>query len=693
VVATCGHSESADGTLATRQEMVSGLRELGLGSGDLVLVSSSQGCDAAWTEEEADVWIEALLEAVGPEGTVAMHTGRGITGWPRPLFDPRTSPSEMGSISEVFRKRAGARRSGDPVGSVAALGPLAEALTQTHDGDQRRDTPWGDRAFGQESPWQRLYELNAKCLLVGGDFGTVILFRLAQAMDTESFRGRHVPEVPFPCFDQRLMGGKLEAEGLVSAVQIGPTTTKMIRARDLVDRALDLFRRDPLSYFPKGFKDRFGFTAWFRCLGFMESRLWAGLARVCITPDDLYGFRGVSRDLWARALVVRDGETSIGLVLGDQLWLNRGQVQEVRRRVQEHCGLPADNLMVACTHTHKEPNLEGGEEIAPYLEAVVDGMVEAVCRAAADIQPVRVGAARIETEGIAVNRRIKMIDGWVFTSRYSAPSTWYVPPEIIEGYGPVDPWLTTLRIEGLDGQVTGVLGNLSGHPLAAFRSKYISGDCFGRAEDLLEAVHGGSVAMLTNGAQANVIARGSIPERGPRYEPQAERMGEMIGGYWLAALAKAHGTDGGSVAAVRRRVELPLNPYWRGRVREVPASLRRPNAELLERGILLTDVQALRINDSVLVSMPGEVFVEAQLAIKEKSPFPHTIVVGLANDYVGYVPTRAAFGEGGYEVVDRPEPLLVTEDALGILVMTALEIIDQLWREHSTRGQRAFHAG
>jgi len=557
----CGQSEAIGGTLAVRKEMAHGLRDLGLSFGDLVLVSDSQGYVDAWTEEEADVWVQALLEVVGPEGTVAMHTGRRITGWPRPLFDPRTSPSEMGSISEAFRKRPGVRRSGDPVGSVTALGPLADALTQTHDGDQRRDTPWGDRAFGQKSPWQRLYELNAKCVLVEGDFGAMTLFRLAQAMYTETLRGRYAPEVPFPCFDQRLMGGKLEAEGLVSAVQIGLTMTKMIRARDLVDRALDLFRQDPLNYFPKGFKDRFGFAAWFRRLGFMESRLQAGLAKECITPDDLYGFRGVSRDLWARALVVRDGETSIELVLGDQLWLNRDQVQEVRRRVQERCGLPADNLMVACTHTHKEPNLEGGEEIAPYLETVVEGMVEAVCRAAADMQPVRVGAARIETEGIAVSRRMKMIDGRVFTSRYSVPSTWYVPPEIVEGYGPVDPWLTTLRIEDLEGQVIGVLGNLSGHPLAAFRSKYISGDCFGRAEDLLEAVHGGSVAMLTNGAQANVIARGPIPERGPRYEPQAERMGEMIGGYWLAALAKANSVDGGSVAALRRKVELPLNPY------------------------------------------------------------------------------------------------------------------------------------
>jgi hypothetical protein len=66
--------------------------------------------------------------------------------------------------------------------------------------------------------------------------------------------------------------------------------------------------------------------------------------------------------------------------------------------------------------------------------------------------------------------------------------------------------------------------------------------------------------------------------------------------------------------------------------------------------------------------------VELGLEIKEKSPFKHTFVVELANDYVGYIPTRIAFEEGGYETLNArsskvaPEAgELVVENVLDML--------------------------
>jgi len=50
-----------------------------------------------------------------------------------------------------------------------------------------------------------------------------------------------------------------------------------------------------------------------------------------------------------------------------------------------------------------------------------------------------------------------------------------------------------------------------------------------------------------------------------------------------------------------------------------------------------------------VVSAPGELFVELGLEIKRRSPFAHTMVIELANDSVGYIPTLRAFGEGAYE--------------------------------------------
>jgi len=58
-----------------------------------------------------------------------------------------------------------------------------------------------------------------------------------------------------------------------------------------------------------------------------------------------------------------------------------------------------------------------------------------------------------------------------------------------------------------------------------------------------------------------------------------------------------------------------------------------------------------------VVALPGEIFVELGLAIKQASPFRTTLVVELANDYPSYVPTKKAFAEGSYETVNsRVQP-------------------------------------
>ena len=56
-------------------------------------------------------------------------------------------------------------------------------------------------------------------------------------------------------------------------------------------------------------------------------------------------------------------------------------------------------------------------------------------------------------------------------------------------------------------------------------------------------------------------------------------------------------------------------------------------------------------NEVAWVSLPGEVFTELGLAIKQDSPFPCTIVAELANALVGYIPSRRAYPQGNYEVV------------------------------------------
>ncbi|MHB8507896.1 MAG: hypothetical protein ACYDGR_04505 [Candidatus Dormibacteria bacterium] len=64
---------------------------------------------------------------------------------------------------------------------------------------------------------------------------------------------------------------------------------------------------------------------------------------------------------------------------------------------------------------------------------------------------------------------------------------------------------------------------------------------------------------------------------------------------------------------------------------------------------LQIEVQVLRIGELAVVGYPGEIFAELGRATRLASPFPTTMVVGLANGLHGYIPTEEAFGRGGYE--------------------------------------------
>jgi hypothetical protein len=75
---------------------------------------------------------------------------------------------------------------------------------------------------------------------------------------------------------------------------------------------------------------------------------------------------------------------------------------------------------------------------------------------------------------------------------------------------------------------------------------------------------------------------------------------------------------------------------------------RLPNG-LPEGRVLHAEVAALRVGPASFVFLPGEPFVETGLKLRDRSPFDLTAVVGYSESYIGYVPTDAAFAEGGYE--------------------------------------------
>jgi hypothetical protein len=92
-----------------------------------------------------------------------------------------------------------------------------------------------------------------------------------------------------------------------------------------------------------------------------------------------------------------------------------------------------------------------------------------------------------------------------------------------------------------------------------------------------------------------------------------------------------------------------------------------------DRATLRVELQALRIGDTLLVGLPGEILIELGLAIRQRAGLapPHLFLISLANESIGYVCHRRAYEEGGYE----PTSSRFTPGSGEALVDAALELI------------------
>jgi hypothetical protein len=401
--------------------------------------------------------------------------------------------------------------------------------------------------------------------------------------------------------------------------------------------------------------------------------LRAGAARLDITPPpggDMTGFLaregpslGTHDPLHARALVLDDGATRAALLTCDLLGLDAGAVARARALVSAAARVPAEHIMVACTHTHAGPAsmhlTHCGEVDAAWLAALEARLAEAAALAAADMRPARASAGCVTVGGVSANRR--------------TPG------------GPADRELDVLRLEGPGGTIAALLA-FACHPVAAgHQNRLFSADIFGPLAARVEAA-AGAVALAACGACGDVNPTwGPPPEPGVALPgagfPLVERVGAALAeaalGIWPALAPLGEG-----LAVRSARLELPLGPIpdeaevaalaegWRAALARPadPGSawgLKEPAAMLAWaaqvgqnraraalRADLEAEVQVIEVGGLALVAVPGELFAELGLAIRRGAAAlgKRAVVLAYANGNLGYIPTRGAYPEGGYEV-------------------------------------------
>lgn len=367
----------------------------------------------------------------------------------------------------------------------------------------------------------------------------------------------------------------------------------------------------------------------------MAPHLLAGCARADITPEPgslMACFpRGSNREprraegahdpLQAKAVVFSDGHSTVAICSCDLAIIREIDVRRIRELVGRSIPeLGGTNLIVAASHTHSSPEtayLFGNTPDDPWVLEMDRDIAEAVIRAHGSRQPVTAKLGKAEAH-LSHNRRVIGADGRANMVREYRDG---------ETTGPYDPELILLRLDSTSGPAIAILYNYTAHALTVGPGNLLyTADYPGLVSEALETEFPGTTALFLNGAAGN-----THPRKCMRPDFVAlEEIGEQLGKQTLAAAQACQTVDDCSLRLASDTMTF---------VNRVDSSKT-----------VTIELSCLAIGPVLLAFVPGEVFVELQLAFKRQLAPRTALLVGYANGWDGYIPTRDAYESGGYGV-------------------------------------------
>jgi len=228
--------------MVTQRDIEVSLRDIGLKQGDTVIVHSSLSSFGE-VEGGADTVVDAVLEIIGNEGTLVVPTFNFNPG----IYNSNDTPSVCGAITETARKRPNALRSNHPTHSVAAIGQLADVITEGHENTE---------AFARGSALFKVLQAGGKILQLGTTHTTNSMIHVAEELVGVSYldRTRRI-EIKTPTgktifkwirrpgcsygFDE--IDEALSPDA-VNEIMIGKCRARLMAARAVVDAAVEMLK-------------------------------------------------------------------------------------------------------------------------------------------------------------------------------------------------------------------------------------------------------------------------------------------------------------------------------------------------------------------------------------------------------------------------------------------------------------------
>jgi neutral ceramidase len=441
----------------------------------------------------------------------------------------------------------------------------------------------------------------------------------------------------------------------------------------------------------------------------------AGMVKVGIAcaPVSSCGEKGnwtIHDDLYGGALWIDDGKNPVVMITLDHMEMTGVQTVAVKKEITRAVGLPADHILISCSHTHS------GMELDNIKLGVV--LSEIIRQAQQKAEPALIAFGDCNAgKHLSVNRRMKVNDKLgAFTISYSrgtkvsveegtvdvrgqvedfisygvniyspnystrgikpgkspsalAPEVLREIPQKLNLNGPVDPHLEVLAFRRPDGTAIGTLVRFACHPVifSGSSTKQFSADYPGVLKREISKVTG-APTLFINGSC------GDIKPVFTNYgEAETERIGRALAQIVTNSLPGLKAEPLASFSYIHREEDFEVAPDMLRKpvgsaeydslsnVNFDPVVLKKKLDQAmrswavgyykLKEGKMRLPFSLLGFNRIALITLPGEIFTEHGLAIKNSYPGKQLMIGELTDtDEDGYVPTREAFADGGYEV-------------------------------------------
>lgn len=416
-------------------------------------------------------------------------------------------------------------------------------------------------------------------------------------------------------------------------------------------------------------------------------RLKAGVAEVEITGKAGLALAGelnsrpstgVRTPLMAKAMVLSNTAETLAVVTLDLFGVQGQAANKLSHLISEQCGLKPEALLLVSSHTRSAPyttHVVGSHELnETYLEEIVSKVAASVAQAQDALQEASLGIGHVSLPHLIYNHRL-------LTRNMKAISAWMGIPknEVLEPEGPIDPEFSVL-----------VVRDNRGHPICFLWSFAADNRFRPHEDDQISAGLPYFVQQALDERLGRHVPSLYLPGCGGNisFHGELAQVSDAIASAVMAAQLETSGDPLIKLGCGREKMVLPVRDYsqfWS----KADIELKYPQAleayaqelELLRQegaqGVPAT-VQVFRFGKFALAGLPGIPFVEFGLAIKQKSPFRRTLVVGNVGGYLGYIITRQAFEYAGFETWPA-RSARVGPGAGEFVTEAATHLLQELW--------------